>query len=97
MASRRFTLAGLLLWITLIGLLLAFVVPLLRYWQRARGLGDLVTAIAISADGSTAASLTGDAICGVALRRAARCRGLCLIGFRYTSKRPTLMAARLRR
>lgn len=60
MASRRFTLAGLLLWITLIGLVLAFIVPLWRYRQRARGLGDRVTAIAMSADGSTAAALKGD-------------------------------------
>ncbi len=60
MASRRFTLAGLLLWITLIGLVLAFVVPLWRYRQRARGLADQVTEIAMSADGSTAAAMTGD-------------------------------------
>lgn len=60
MASRRFTLAGLLLWITLIGLVLAFVVPLWRYRQRARSLGDRVTAIAMSADGSTAAAAMGD-------------------------------------
>ncbi|HEX7447977.1 MAG TPA: hypothetical protein VF306_10550 [Pirellulales bacterium] len=60
MASRRFTLAGLLLWITLIGLVLAIVVPLWRYRQRARSLGDRVTAIAMSADGSTAAAAMGD-------------------------------------
>lgn len=60
MAGRRFTLAGLLLSITLAGLILAFVVPLWRYRQRARGLADRVTAIAMSADGSTAAALTGD-------------------------------------
>ncbi|HJT34601.1 MAG TPA: WD40 repeat domain-containing protein [Pirellulales bacterium] len=60
MAGRRFTLAGLLLSITLVGLILAFVVPLWRYRQRRLDLGDVVTAIAVSADGSTAAALTGD-------------------------------------
>ncbi|HEX5446766.1 MAG TPA: hypothetical protein VFW87_23310 [Pirellulales bacterium] len=60
MVRHRFTLAGLLLWITLIALILAFVVPLWRYRQRALGLGDRVSAIAASADGLTAAALTWD-------------------------------------
>lgn len=60
MAGRRFTLSGLLLSITLIGLILAFVVPLWRHAQRSAAMADRVVAIAMSADGSTAAALTGD-------------------------------------
>lgn len=60
MASRRFTLAGLLLFVTFVGLMLAIGVPQWRYLQRVRTLADHVGDLAVSADGSTAAVLTGD-------------------------------------
>lgn len=60
MAGRRFTLAGLLLSITLIGLILAVVAPLYQQWENAASFADQVAAVAMSADGSTAAALTRD-------------------------------------
>ncbi|HVC93874.1 MAG TPA: hypothetical protein VND64_09290 [Pirellulales bacterium] len=57
---RRFTLAGLLLCVTFIGLILAIVVPLWRHTRRARMYADEIVAVAASADGSTFGALLGD-------------------------------------
>src|SRR5215469_6013173 len=57
---RRFTLPGLLLGVTLIGLLLALIVPLATYFARARYYSDEVIEVAASADGTTFAALLGD-------------------------------------
>lgn len=56
--GRRFTLAGLLLWTTFAGLVLAFVVPLWREATRQRS--HWVVSLAASADGSTFAALMAD-------------------------------------
>jgi hypothetical protein len=56
--ARRFTLAELLLWVTLAALVLALIVPMWRALQRAST--DMVTAVAASADGSTFGALLGE-------------------------------------
>lgn len=56
---RRFTLAGLLLWVALVALLLAIVVPIYR-WRNRSPLSGTVVSVAASADGSTFAALLGD-------------------------------------
>ncbi|HVX13478.1 MAG TPA: hypothetical protein VHC22_20000 [Pirellulales bacterium] len=57
---RRFTLAGLLLWVTFVALVLAIVVPPLRHAWREHFWADEVVDLAASADGSTFAALLGD-------------------------------------
>jgi len=57
---RRFTLAGLLLCVTFVGLILAILVPLWRHTQRVRTYADEIVAVAASADGSTFGVLVGD-------------------------------------
>lgn len=56
---RRFTLAGLLLWVALVALLLAVVVPLYR-WRYRSPFPVFVAALSASADGSTFAALLGN-------------------------------------
>lgn len=58
--SRRFTLADLLFWMALIGLVLAIVVPVCRHVTRVRYYSDEVIDVAASADGTTFAALLGD-------------------------------------
>lgn len=58
--SRRFTLAGLLLWVTFVALVLAIVAPLHRYSRRRETHADRVASVAASADGSRFAALFGD-------------------------------------
>lgn len=57
--SRRFTLAGLLLWVTFVALVLAIVVPLWRWRNRDR-LSAVVSDLGVAADGSTIAALMTD-------------------------------------
>ncbi|HXT57620.1 MAG TPA: WD40 repeat domain-containing protein [Pirellulales bacterium] len=57
--ARRFTLAGLLLAVTLVGLSLAIAAPLYR-WRTRSPLSGFVVSLAASADGSTFAALLGD-------------------------------------
>lgn len=57
---RRFTLADLLTWVTLIALVLAVVVPLWRHSHRVRYYTDEVIEVSASADGSTFGALLGD-------------------------------------
>lgn len=57
---RHFTLADLLMWVTLIALLLAIVVPLWRHSHRVRYYADEVIEVSASADGSTFGALLGD-------------------------------------
>jgi hypothetical protein len=56
---RRFTLAGMLMWVALVALVLAIVVPIYR-WRNRSPVAGVVTALAASADGSTFAALLGD-------------------------------------
>lgn len=58
--TRRFTLAGLLLWVMFVGLVLAIVVPLWRAIRPSLEDRDVVISLAASADGSTAAATIGD-------------------------------------
>lgn len=58
--TRRFTLAGLLLFTTFACLVLAFVVPRWRYMRRKSSHAHFIVSIAASADGSTFAALIGD-------------------------------------
>jgi hypothetical protein len=56
---RRFTLAGLLLCVTFVGLMLAIVVPLWRHTRRVRTYAAEIVVVAASADGSTFGVLVG--------------------------------------
>ena len=58
--TRRFTLSGLLLWVTFVAVVLAIVVPLWRAIAHALEDRDVVISLAVSADGSTAAAMIGD-------------------------------------
>ncbi|HVA50054.1 MAG TPA: WD40 repeat domain-containing protein [Pirellulales bacterium] len=58
--ARRFTLAGLLFWVTFAALGLAIVVPIYRRTHRLAARQDMVVSLAVSADGSTCGALMGD-------------------------------------
>jgi WD40 repeat protein len=56
---RRFTLAGLLMWVALVALVLAIVVPTYR-WRNRSAFSDQLCSLAASADGSTFAAYIDD-------------------------------------
>ncbi|MGH7135467.1 MAG: hypothetical protein ACREHD_06980 [Pirellulales bacterium] len=60
MMKPRFSISGLLMWLTLVALVLAIVAPIRRYARRRETYADRIASVAASADGSTFAALFGD-------------------------------------
>lgn len=58
--SPRFTLFSLFLWVALVALVLAVLVPMYRHSHRLKTHGDSVVSVAASSDGSTFGALMGD-------------------------------------